>query len=117
MQTVLKSLIAAQAILLLLFSAVHFGLPIPLLNEPRAPLAALLELGCALFLLYASLHEGARMAFWAQAAALGVVLAALLVLAFGQAARTPITEFGIVILLALIGPGAIIADRQSAEEA
>ena len=111
MRIALKILIGLQAVLLLLFAAVHFGLPIPWLAEPRLPLHAAIEGACGLFLLYASLHEGARMAFWAQAAAFGSVLLTMVALALGGVLRAPITEFGIVLLLLLLAPGGLIADR------
>jgi len=111
MQSALKTLLAIEAVALLLLAAAHFGVPIPWFLEPQVVQLALIEGVSGLLILYASLHGGARTAFTAQGVAFAGILVGMLALALGGAPRTPLTEFGHVLILALTAPGALIADR------
>ena len=111
MRTTLKTLMGIEAIVLLLLAAAHFGLPIPWFAEPRVIQLAVIEGLCGLAILYASLHGGARTAFTVQWLAFAGVLIGMVGLALSGAPRTPLTEFGHVLVLAMTAPGALIADR------
>lgn len=111
MRQALHILVAVESVVFILAAALHFGLPVPWLAEPRLIGAAVVEGICGLGLLYASLHGGARTAFTAQAVGFAGVLLSLMALSFAGAFRSISTDLAYVLLLALIGPGLIIADR------
>lgn len=113
MRALLMTLLGVQAVTFILVSALHFGLPVPWLAEPRIVNAAVVESLCALLILYASLHGGARTAFVAQAAAFIGILLGLTALSLAGAARSISTDLAYVLLLATMGPGLVISDRLS----
>ncbi len=113
MRAVLHTLLGVQAVVFILASALHFGLPTPWLDEPRLISMALVEGVCGLLLLFASLHGGARVAFMAQSVAFAGLLLGLVALSLTGAVRSISTDLAYVLMLATIGPGLVIADRLS----
>lgn len=111
MRAALHILLAIEAVVLIMASALHFGLPAPWLAEPKILLAALVEGVCGLLILFAALHGGARTAFNAQAVAFAGVLVSLAALSLTGAVRSISTDLAYILLLAALGPGLVIADR------
>lgn len=113
MSSLLKLLLGVQAIILILASISHLGLPVPYLIGPRILPAAIIEGVCGLTILYASLHSGGRTAFVCQAIAFAGVLGSMTILALTGAQHYLVTDLGLVVVLAALGPGLLIADRMS----
>lgn len=113
MATLLKFLLGLEAVILLLAAISHLGLPVPYLIGPRILPAALIEGVCGLVLLYASLHGGGRTAFVCQALAFAGALLVMALLSLGGAQHYLVTDLGLVVLLAALGPGLLISDRMS----
>ena len=113
MYPLLKALVGLKAVIFILLAVAHFGFPLPGFGGVRLIPAAVVCAACALGLRDASLHGGARTAFGAEAAAFAGVLLALGLLALEQAPRTGGLDLVYVLLLALSGPGVLIADRLS----
>jgi hypothetical protein len=113
MDRLLKLLLGVEAVIFILASASHLGLPVPWLVGPRILPAAVIEGLCGLVILYGSLHGGARTAFVCQTIAFAGVLLGLAALTLAGAPRYPITDLGQVVLLAALGPGLLLSDRMS----
>lgn len=113
MYLLLRALVGIKAVIFIVLAVAHFGFPMPGLAEARLLPAALLDGLCALCLLYASLHGGARTAFAAEAAAFAGALLALALMALEPLPRMTGVELIYLLLLALAGPGVLIADRLS----
>lgn len=113
MNRLLKLLLGVEAVIFILASASHLGLPVPWLVGPRILPAAVVEGVCGMVILYASLHGGARTAFICQTIAFAGVLLGLAALTLAGAARYPITDLGQVALLACLAPGLLLADRMT----
>lgn len=113
MSSLLKLLLGLEAIILILASISHMGLPVPYLIGPRILPAAVIEGVCALAILYASLHGGGRTAFVCQLVAFVGVLLSLTILTLTGAQHYLVTDLGLVAVLAALGPGLLISDRMS----
>lgn len=113
MDRLLKILLGVEAVIFILASASHMGLPVPWLMGPRILPAAVVEGVCGLVLLYASLHGGARTALVCQAVAFAGVLLGLAVLTLTGAPRYIVTDLAEVVVIACLGIGLVIADRLS----
>lgn len=111
MNRLLNFLLGAEAVIFLLASASHLGLPVPWLAGPRLLSAAVIEGVCGLVILYASLHGGARTARLCQVIGFGGVLVALAALALAGAQRYPVSDLGQLVLIACLGWGIVVADR------
>lgn len=113
MDRLLKILLGVEAVIFILASASHMGLPVPWLVGPRILPAAVIEGVCGLIILYASLHGGARTALLCQAIGLCGVLLGLAALTLAGAPRYLVTDLGELALIACLAPGLLIADRMS----
>lgn len=113
MATLLKFLLGLEAIILILAAISHLGLPVPYLIGPRILPAALIEGVCGLAILYASLHGGGRTAFVCQTLAFVGALMVMTLLSLSGAQHYLVTDLGLVLLLAALGPGLLISDRMS----
>ena len=113
MSSLLKLLLGLEAIILILAAISHLGLPVPYLMGPRLGPAAIVEGVSGLAILYAALHGGARSAFVCQAVAFAGVLIALAMLTLTGMQHYLITDLGLVVALAALGPGLLIADRMA----
>jgi hypothetical protein len=113
MTSLLKLLLGLQAIILILASISHLGLPVPYLIGPRILPAAVIEGVSGLLILYASLHGGGRTAFVCQILAFMGALGALSILSLTGAQHYLVTDLGLVAVLAALGPGLLISDRLS----
>jgi hypothetical protein len=113
MDRLLKTLLAVEAVIFILASASHMGLPVPWLVGPRILQAAVIEGVCGLVILYASLHGGGRTALVCQAIAFGGLLLALIFLTLAGAPRYLVADIGEIVLLAALGPGLLLADRSA----
>lgn len=113
MDRLLKILLGVEAVIFILASASHMGLPVPWLVGPRILPAAVIEGVCGLIILYASLHGGARTALLCQAIGLCGVLLGLAALTLAGAPRYLVTDLGELALIACLAPGLLIADRLS----
>jgi len=111
MATLLKLLLGLQAVILILAAISHLGLPIPWLIGPRIAPAAIVEGVCGLGILYAALHATPRSAFVAQAVAFAGALLVMAMLSFSGARHYLVSDMGMVVLLAALGPGLLISDR------
>ena len=113
MATLLKILLGLEAVILILASISHLGLPVPYLVGPRILPAAVIEGVCGLAILYASLHGGGRTAFACQTLAFASALLVMALLSLTGAQHYLVTDLGLVLLLAALGPGLLIADRMT----
>jgi len=113
MDRLLKILLGVEAVIFILASASHMGLPVPWLVGPRILGAAVIEGLCGLIILYASLHGGARTALLCQGIGLVGVLLGLMALTLAGAPRYIVTDLGELLLIACLVPGLLIADRLS----
>ena len=113
MERLLKILLGVEAVIFILASASHMGLPVPWLVGPRILAAAVIEGLCGLIILYASLHGGARTALMCQAIGLSGVLLGLMALTLAGAPRYIVTDLGELALIACLASGLLIADRLS----
>lgn len=113
MDRLLKILLGVEAVIFILASASHMGLPVPWLVGPRILPAAVIEGVCGLIILYASLHGGARTALLCQAIGLAGVLLGMVALTLAGAPRYIVTDLGELVLIACLVPGLLIADRLS----
>lgn len=113
MDRLLKILLGVEAVIFILASASHMGLPVPWLVGPRILGAAVIEGLCGLIILYASLHGGARTALVCQGIGLAGVLLGLMALTLAGAPRYIVTDLGELLLIACLVPGLLIADRLS----
>ena len=113
MSSLLKILLGLEAIILILAAISHLGLPVPYLIGPRVVPAAIIEGVCGLTILYASLHGGGRTAFFCQTVAFAGVLLVMALLSLSGAEHYLVTDLGLVLVLAALGPGLLIADRMT----
>lgn len=113
MDRLLKILLGVEAVIFILASASHMGLPVPWLVGPRILPAAVIEGVCGLIILYASLHGSARTALICQAIGLSGVLLGLMALTLAGAPRYIVTDLGELVLIACLACGLLIADRLS----
>ena len=111
MTTLLKLLLGLEAVILILAAISHLGLPIPYLIGPRVAAAAIVEGVCGLIILYAALHATARSAFVGQAVAFAGALLVMAMLSLSGVQRYLVTDLGLVVLVAALGPGLVISDR------